>query len=50
MKAELLKVGKNENCEITVRDAGGQFGVYLVGPGAISVVLSKKRKQKRRKS
>ena len=29
MKTKLMKVGKNENAEITVRDAGGKFGVYL---------------------
>jgi len=46
MKAELLKVGKNENAEITVRDAGGRFSVYLVGSGSISVTLSNKKRKK----
>jgi len=32
MKRELFKVGRNENAEITVRDAGARFSVYLVGP------------------
>ena len=32
MKTKLMKVGENENAEITVRDAGGRFSVYLVGP------------------
>jgi hypothetical protein len=32
MKTKLMKVGKNENAEITVRDASEKFGVYLVGP------------------
>jgi hypothetical protein len=32
MKAKLMKVGKNENAEIAVRDTDGKFGVYLVGP------------------
>ena len=27
-----MKVGKKEDAEITVRDTGGKFGVYLVGP------------------
>ena len=45
MKAELLKFGRNENCEITVRDAGGKFGVYLVDPGSVSCVVSKKKKR-----
>jgi hypothetical protein len=49
MKAELLKVGRKENCEITVRDAGGLFGFYLVGPGSISVTVSKKKKRKKKK-
>jgi hypothetical protein len=32
MKTKLMKVDKNENAEITVRDAGGKFSVYLVRP------------------
>jgi hypothetical protein len=41
-----MKVGKNENAEITVRDAGGHFSVYLVGPGSMSVTLSQRKRKK----
>lgn len=32
MKWELFKVGKNENAEITVRDAVVVSALYFVGP------------------
>jgi hypothetical protein len=38
VKTELLRVGKNDNYEITVRGAGGQFGLHLIGPCSISIV------------
>jgi hypothetical protein len=28
-KTKLMKAGKNEFAEITVRDTGGKFGAYL---------------------
>jgi hypothetical protein len=41
-----MNVGKDENTEIIVRDTGGKFGVYLVGPRSISVTLSNKKRKK----
>ena len=40
MKTKLMKVGKNENAEITVREAGAKFGVYLVGPHRLRIDLT----------
>jgi hypothetical protein len=49
MKAELLRVSRRENAEITIKDAGGRIGMFLVGPGSVSVVTSRKKKRKARK-
>jgi hypothetical protein len=45
MRVERIKIGANENAEITVRHAGGKFGLWLGGPGSIPVVKRAKRKK-----
>ena len=45
MKAERIKIAANENAEISVRHAGGKYGIWLVGPGSVSVVKQTKRKK-----
>jgi hypothetical protein len=42
----MTKIIVKENAEITIRDAGGKIGLYLVGPGWIAIEPRKKRKLK----
>jgi hypothetical protein len=50
MKAERIKIAVKENADITVRDRGGKFGVYCVGPGWVEVEMKKKRRKTSRRS
>ena len=44
-KAEFRRaaVAANENAEVTVKDAGGKFGVICVGRGLVEVEIKRKR-------
>lgn len=43
MKAERSKVAANEKAEVQVRHSAGTLTLYIVGPGAISVVKREKK-------
>ena len=47
MKAKRIKIKPGEKLEAHVRAAGGKFTFICVGPGSVSMVISKKEVTKR---
>ena len=46
MKAERIKIAANEKAEVHIRHRAGTLTLYIVGPGAISVVRQEKKAKK----